>query len=604
MTASSIFPKNAILKEPRAFKTRKNRKNKERKPWHVLSAFSILLILIAILVITSWILNWANVHTNITTTTIDALGIYLKQNGTEVHILPGDSLFKEIFGDASLTNNQQQLNDLLHKWLGANRDYEFDRWDLRILSETTSVKIKALGVIDIFFAPIKGFVKQANIIIFVLIVGGFLFLVVQSKSLEGFSQGLIHKLKGKELWAIPPIMLFFSLCGTVEGLAEEALAFYAFSIPLMLIAGFDTMTGFLIVFLGAGIGVVGSTVVPFSIVPAINALNGASVDQGGPSNFITIGDGLVWRFITWFVVTSSAIGFVTWYAWRVKRHPDLSVTFKTATQDKKFFLANSYEKIKMDWRRKTTLAIFFLAYLIMLLYLINWDTLTGTNIMAKAGEKMNEKVPWLTAWIPGFGQGSLLEVSCFFLIGSIILGLINGLGEDKFIKEFMTGASDLLSVSLVIATASGIALVLEATYMQNLVLVGLENSIGSLNSNIGKLIILFLLFIPISIFIPSTSGFAVAIFPLLLNVVAVKDGNGEIIGAHDVLASGSVEAFVNANGFVNLWSPTSSLVLAGLAIARINYITYLKLMWKYFLALFALLILMLTFGGLIGGNIA
>lgn len=602
MTTSSVFPKSSILRR-RLRNLRANKKN--RKHFHLLSAFSILLILIAVLIFVSWILNWANVHTTMNTTTTTALGVYLIYPDGSIHLVsPGQTMFQEIFGDASLVNNQEGLVALLNKWLGLHQDYQFDRWDVRVVTEGTDVRIKALGVLDILFAPIKGFVRQANIIVFVLLVGAFLYLVVQTKALEGFSQGLIHKLKGKEILAIPPIMLFFALCGTVEGMAEEALAFYAFSIPLMLIAGFDTMVGFLIVFLGAGIGVVGSTVVPFSVVPAMNALNDASVSQGGPSNFITLGDGLVWRTVTWLVITSAAIGFVTWYAWRVKRNPQLSVTFKTSKEDKKFFLANSYEEIKMDWRRKTTLVIFFLAYLVMLLYLISWDSLFGNHIMADAGQFMNDHVPWITAWIPGFGQGSLLEVSCFFLIGTIILGIINSLGEEKFIKEFMLGAADLLSVSLVIATASGIAIVLEATYMQDLVLTGLENSIGALSSNIGKILILFLMFIPLSIFIPSTSGFATAIFPLLLNVVAVKGPTGQIIGADDVLASNSIAAFVHANGFINLWSPTSSLVLAGLAIARINYVSYLKLMWKPLLVLFGLLVLMLVFGCLIGGNIA
>jgi uncharacterized ion transporter superfamily protein YfcC len=113
--------------------------------------------------------------------------------------------------------------------------------------------------------------------------------VVSSKALEGFSQGIISKLKGREIYAIIPLMLFFSICGTAEGMAEESLGFYMICIPLMIAAGFDTFTGLLIVLVGAGSGVIASTVNPFVITIALNGLN-SGLD---PSQQLSAGDGLV-----------------------------------------------------------------------------------------------------------------------------------------------------------------------------------------------------------------------------------------------------------------------------------------------------------------------
>lgn len=453
-------------------------------------------------------------------------------------------------------------------------------------------KIQALGILDIFLAPLLGLEKQVKIIGFLLIVGAFINIVIQTKTLEGFSQSLIYKLKGKEIWTITPLMLFFSICGTVEGMAEETIPFYAFSIPLMLLAGFDVLTGFIVVFLGAGIGVIASTVVPFSIVIAVNALNTAA-----GVNFINIGDGLFWRFATWFVLTTITIIFVTWYAYKVKKNPQLSYTFKTLEEDKKFFLSKKIEKINITWKHKFTLFVFFLMYFILMFYMTDWDKIFNSNIFENFGNLIKNKAPFFTFLIPGVGHGSLLEMSSFFLISTIILGFVNGFGETKFIKDFITGSSNLLSVALVIAIAAGISIVLERSHIQNLVLNGISSMIGTFKSDIGKVIFLFFIFIPISALIPSTSGFANVVFPLLINVVAIRNSDGTI-HMNNVLGPGSISAFVNANGLINICSPTSAILMGCLAVSKIEYLIYLKFIWKYLIVLIILIILMLVFSSL------
>ncbi|ASZ08776.1 YfcC family protein [Mesoplasma chauliocola] len=476
----------------------------------------------------------------------------------------------------------------------------FLSWILKWSGATVEINneekpIVALGVFDLFLAPIYGFASGAEIIIFLVVLGGFLNIVICSKALEGFSQKITSWLKGKEIWAIIPLMFFFSLVGSVEGLAEESLGFYLICIPLMMVAGYDKLTGFMIVLLGAGVGVMNSTVNPFAIGVAVESANSGL----SPENLTSVGDGLIWRIVCWFLMTSTAVVFVMWYSWKVKLNPQKSIVFKTMEDDKKFFLSEQTEKIEMNWKKKLTLAIFGLTFILMIFYMVGWDSIfgfeEGEGPFYKFGEWVNTHIPYLTSQTPGFGNGGFIEISAIFLISAIVLGFVNCLGEDGFIDQFMVGAKDLFGVCLVIAVAGGIGWALQVSLIQQLVVLGLSNSIGGIDSSIGILIILFILFIPLSIFIPSTSGFARAVFPLLGGVLA-KDS--------EVLTSGSITAFSMANGFVNLFTPTSGIIMSAIAIARIDYSKFMKLMWPILAILFVMSIILITFGGLIGGNIA
>lgn len=512
---------------------------KKKKGFKMFSAFSILMLIILVLVIVSWILYLTKVETKV-----------INEAGDEV-----------------------------------------------------SERIQAIGIVDIFVAPMKGFIDRAGVLIFILILGAFINLVVVSKSLEGFSQTIVSKLKGKEIWAIIPLMIFFSIAGTTEGMAEESLGFYMIMIPLMIAAGFDTFTGLLIVLVGAGSGVLASTVNPFVITIAAESLGKAG------DEVMSVGDGLVWRLVSWVVITGIAIGFVMWYAHRVKKNPQKSITFATAEGDKEFFLANSTQKIKMDWRKKSTLAIFAIIFTIMIVYLVGWDAILKTTAMADAAAWMKDHIPYIAATIPGFGNGGLEYVAGFFLIGAIAVGMVNTIGvkhepgetgETVFLKNFMAGAADILGVVLVIATAAGVGYVLTQSHMQELFVRGLTEGIGGINSGIGKILLLYLIFLPLSFLIPSTSGFAAAIFPLLTGLAKTPDGN-----AWDpVVASGSITAFSFANGLLNLITPTSGVVMGALAIARVDYGKFLKGIAPFIGIIAVASMGLLAIGGVIGGTIA
>lgn len=432
--------------------------------------------------------------------------------------------------------------------------------------EETSQTVNAMGILDIFWSICQGFVDKAEIIIFILVLGGFIFIILETKALEAFTQAVAKKLGNKSIYLIPIMMFFFSFCGSTYGMAEETLGFYMILIPLVLSMGYDKLTGLMIVLFGAGSGVLASTVNPFVIAVAVQAAN-----DGGAT--VASSDGMAWRWISWVVITIVAIVMVTMYAIKVRKNPEKSYTFSTLEGDKKFFLGEEQEEIKFTKKRIATLIIFLMTFVIMVIYLVAWDEIIGGTKMEFAGEWINEKIPYLTALIPGFGMGYLVEVSVFFFVSALIIAIIGWTGEENYANAMVNGARDLLGVCLVIATAGGVGIIMEKSGIQGLVVNGLSKGLNGLHSTLF-LFISFIIFLPLSFLIPSTSGFAAAIFPVWGPLAA---------GGSSV--SGSILAFSFANGILNLFTPTSGVVMGALGIAKMDYGTFMKGAWKFILVI-------------------
>ncbi|WP_053228495.1 hypothetical protein [Spiroplasma taiwanense] len=173
-------------------------------------------------------------------------------------------------------------------------------------------------------------------------IGAFIFIVMKSKALDAMTQKIAWKFKEKTIWAIPIIIVFLSFCGSAYGMAEEALGFHMIVIPLMLVAGFDSFTAILTVLLGGGIGPMLATFDPFLIFTAVDASNAAI-----GSEVVTSTDGLIFRAISWVLITTFTSAYVMTYAYKVKKNPERSYTFSTLEEDKKFFLKEQVEKVEL-----------------------------------------------------------------------------------------------------------------------------------------------------------------------------------------------------------------------------------------------------------------
>lgn len=438
-----------------------------------------------------------------------------------------------------------------------------------------------LGFLDLFNAPIQGFANNAEVIIFVLIIGGYLGIVMQSKALDAGIGRLVKKLNGKEIWIIPTIMIILSIGGTVEGMCEETIPYYLIIVPALLAAGFDVVTGVLVILLGAGVGVMFSTLNPFAIATA------SSVSE------INVGDGLIWRLVCWIIGTIITIVFVTWYALRVKRNPEKSVVYHLQDKHHDEFL-NSDVLPEFTKKRKIILTLFGLTFLIMIICIIPWDKLIfgeKGGIFIQFNEWLKEHFPYITGTIPAFGNWTIITLAFFFFFISIVIALIDWKGEENYIKDFVGGSSELLGVTAVIAVASGIGWTLKESGMQTVVLEGLSGTIEGLPKT-ALVVIGFFMFLVLAFFIPSTSGLANAAFPIISKLVT---GVG--------LKSGMITAFAMASGWINLFAPSAGIMMAGLAIAKVPLTSYYKAIWPFMIGITCFCLVMLIIGSLLPNSI-
>ena len=437
--------------------------------------------------------------------------------------------------------------------------HEIDAKPSRILVDSLTAPINGLYGIEDATGNINYYNSGTlfgaiDIALFILVIGGFLGVTLKTGAIQAGIGSLVQRMRGRERLLIPVLMCVFALGGSTFGMAEESLAFYALVITVLIAAGYDALTGAAVVLLGCGIGVLGSTVNPF-------ATGIASGIAGVP-----ISEGLIGRLV--LLVAGLAIGifFVLRYADRVKQDPSKSVVFDMKAENEARFQADTDEagEITLTGTHKVILAVFALAFLVMIYGVIPWEDL-GISI------------PTWWWWFP--------EMTASFLLFAIIIGLIGRMSEGGLTTSFVDGARDLLGVALIIGIARGITVIMDNGQITDTVLHWVEDALGDAG-DVTFLILMFLLFLPLSFLIPSTSGLATLAMPIMAPLAG-------FIGVSTALV---VTAYQSASGVMNLVVPTSAVVMGGLAIARVPYDRYLRWVWPLLLALSLLCVVVLGVG--------
>jgi uncharacterized ion transporter superfamily protein YfcC len=304
-----------------------------------------------------------------------------------------------------------------------------------------------------------------------------------------------------------------------------------------------------IIFLGAGSGVIGSTVNPFATGVASDAAN------------ISIGDGIGLRIALWVVVVSLAIGYVIWYARRTQQNPAKSVVGVSASDAAE---ASSLigDVPALTGRQKLVLVLFGGTFLLMIYGFIPWNDLWQ--------EGFGKDFP-----LPTFHDFYFPEAAGLFIVMSVVVGLIAGLGEEGTVSTITAGAADFLSAGLIVVLARGITVVMKNAHMTDTILHWMENAVSGTSSGAFG-ILAFIVNLPIAFLVPSSSGHAALVMPIL---APLADFAG-------VARSVVVTAFQSASGLVNLVTPTSAVIMGGLALSKVGYDRYLKFVWPFLLVVF------------------
>lgn len=299
------------------------------------------------------------------------------------------------------------------------------------------------GLLDVIWAPIAGFADAADLVVFLLVIGGFLQIVNTSKSIEAGVSTLIKKMKGREILLVPLIMLFFSIGGTTFGMCEETLPFYLILTPVFLAAGFDTLTAIFTICFGAGIGVAGSILNPFCIIPAVEA---AGVDG------LTTSTGIAWRAIIYLVLVIVGIACVTYHAYRVKKDPKKSIVYDLKKEHSAHFKIGSSEQYPLTTQRKAILWIFGFTFLVMIIMVINWEGLIpGFTGFTWFNNWLVDNLPFISSNLGPIGSFGLVSMTFLFLFSAILVGIITWTSEQNFLQNFFGGAKDFIGVAFIIA---------------------------------------------------------------------------------------------------------------------------------------------------------
>lgn len=448
---------------------------------------------------------------------------------------------------------------------------------------------------QVFSALYEGFSQQAGIIAFVLVVGGAFWVVNSTKAVDDGIFRFIRKARELERYAlvrkagvgnivIIAVMLLFGLFGAVFGMSEETIAFVAVVIPLAKSLGYDEFVGVFIVYLAAHVGFAGAMLNPFTI--------GIAQEMASLPLF----SGIEYRIFCWVILMTVAIIFVLWYASGVKKKSLLDQPLAEV------------ENVPEESRRAGLRP--WICFVLITLSLVLFSVSYGADCVINVGQS-SFATPWLlwvltflfvvfsvlsllksaklyilnlliftivfmVAGVMGYGW-YLSEICALFMALAIAAGFSADYSADDIAKNFMEGAKDIFSAALVIGFAAGIIVILREGEVIDTMLASLAGSLNG-SGRVGALGGMYGIQTFINLFIPSASAKAAVTMPIMAPF-------SDMIG---LSRQAAVLAFQFGDGFTNMITPCSGVLMAVLSVARIPYEKWVRYIWKFILFLVVL----------------
>ena len=372
-----------------------------------------------------------------------------------------------------------------------------------------------------------------QVFFFVLAIGAFITVTIKTGALDAGIGRVTERFRKRGLLLIVILMVIFSVGGTTYGMAEETLGFYAIILPVIVGLGYDRMVGVGIIMVGAGVGTLASTVNPFA--------TGVGSDAAG----VALGDGIGLRLIMYAVLTIITVLYVLRYAGRVRGDPAKSLV-PAAGGDDALASGPAGPPQPMTGKQKTVLWIFGLTFGLMIFSVIPWGDFSSSLEGITLG--------W---YFP--------ELAALFIVGAVLVGLVGGLGEEGTVTGIISGAGDFIGAALIIAVARGVTVIMNNSGITDTVLHSLESAVSGLPAG-AFIVVMYLVNILLAFLVPSSSGHATLAMPIMAPL-------GDFAGVSRAMV---VTAFQSASGWMNLFTPTSAIVMGGLALSRVRYDRYLR----------------------------
>ena len=379
---------------------------------------------------------------------------------------------------------------------------------------------------QVFTAIYHGFVKQAGIIIFILVVGGAFWLLNATGAVNAGIGRFIARVGKRDKWVLVALTLLFSLGGAVFGMSEETIPFVGMVVPLMLSMGYDAFMGMLIVYVASNVGFSSAFLNPFTV----------GIAQGMAN--LPLFSGMGYRLVCWFILTALLVAFVLIYAARTRKKADVALEATPVPEP-------------LTGRQKAILAVLGVTVILLVVGVTQWE--------------------W---YLP--------EITGLFLVMGLVCGVIAGFSGNRIAEELMAGAKDILSAALVVGFASGIIVILQDGRVVDSILHSMQEGLEG-TGPMASLSAMYGIQAVINFLIPSASAKAAITIPIMAPFA-------DMVG---VSRQAMVLAFQFGDGFTNMLTPTSGVLMAALAMARIPYAQWVKWAWKGTLALLLIGLLLL-----------
>jgi uncharacterized ion transporter superfamily protein YfcC len=459
---------------------------------------------------------------------------------------------------------------------------------------------------QIFSAIFDGFVDKSDIIVFILLIGGAFWIMNQTKSIDIGIYAFLRKTKHLEKYRflrflgidnliIVLLMLAFSVFGAVFGMSEETIAFTIIFVPLAIKMGYDSIIGLNMCFIGAGLGFAGAFLNPFTI----------GIAQG--LSELPLFSGIEYRLFCWVVINFVGIAYVINYARKIKKDPKRSVVYHDDAywreQAAKHEEVIKYHTPFAAW--VVFLAIFIILVLFSVFYTITtlkvglaafsapvMPILTGlylvTGIFALRKSVhffilnlLFFTIAFLIVGVMGYGW-YVMEIATLFFAMGLASGLAYNYTLNEITKHFLDGVRDILSAGLIVGLAGGIIIVLQNGQVIDTMLHGISSTIREWGTY-ASISMMYVIQTAINLIMPSGSAKAALTMPLMSQF-------SDLIG---ISRQATVMAFQFGDGFTNMITPTSGVLMGVLGIARIPYDKWVKWVWPFILILVLLGFLLL-----------
>ena len=370
---------------------------------------------------------------------------------------------------------------------------------------------------QVLSAVYHGFVKQAGIIVFILVVGGAFWLLNATGAVEVGIQRFIARIGKRDILVLVALTVLFSLAGAVFGMSEETIPFVGIVVPLVVSMGYDAFMGMLVVYVASNVGFSSAFLNPFTV----------GIAQGMAD--LPLFSGMGYRFFCWAILTLLMVVFVWFYARRTKK--DIVISSDAAGGAEK-------SAAPLTKRQAWILVVLLLTVVALIVGVTCWE--------------------W---YMP--------EITGLFLGMGIVCGIIAGFSANKIADELIAGARDILSAALVVGFASGIIVILQDGKVVDSILHGMQEGLDG-SSPVASLSAMYGIQALINFIIPSATAKAAITIPIMAPFA-------DMVG---VSRQAMVLAFQFGDGFTNMVTPTSGVLVAALAMARIPYAKWVKWVWK------------------------